>query len=98
MVDLTQTDEIVCTHEDGRTTVRSRKCQVLPSGMNYVTMEVNILSTIDVILDVKIRSSSPKTTCYGPEMVTISGQTVGLTLHNTAAGSTICWETVCTGY
>ena len=98
MVSLDQTDVIVCTHEDGRTTVRSRVCEVVTSGMIYLTVTVGVIKTIDAVLDVKMRSTSPATTAYGEQMITIASNVVGFTLHNVAAGTTLCYEVVSIGY
>jgi len=98
MVTIGQTDTIVATALDGRTTIKTVKCEVVVSGMLYLSVTVDYITTIDAVLDVKTVSTSPATTAYGEQMITSSGNVVGLTLFAVGAGTTLCWEVVSQGY
>lgn len=100
-------ESIVGTLQDGRTIVRAKEDFVVFTPPHYCRITITKLNKIDCILDINIRSVSPKATVYGICDKTISesatGIVVGFTVGHipagiTATGTTITPEVVVIGW
>lgn len=97
-------ESIVGTIKDGRTIVRSKKCQIFRDNIltYYVTIEFKHLNVIDCILDLQVRSISPASNIASIQGKTITRHAtgghpvVGFTVYAIPAGITHTGTTVCT--
>ena len=98
MTVLTQTGYLVATLLDGRSIEKASCSQVVTSGMIHLTVTLTYLKSIDAVLEIHSTNESPRTTAYGPEHVTVSGNIVGFTLQAVGAGTTLYFDVVALGY
>lgn len=99
---------IVGTLQDGRTKARAMENFIVFTPPHYCRVTIPNLKTIDAILDINIRTVSPKAIVYGICDKTITrhrdgspivGFTVGyIATGITATGTTITTEVVCIGW
>lgn len=110
--DYQKVDEsIVGTLQDGRTIVRSKDCTVIRDNILTYHVQINftLLNTIDAILDLQVRSTTPASNIASitqkkiTRHATLGHPVVGFTVYDvprgiTATGTTVCTECVAIGW
>ena len=91
-------DYILETFKGGDTLVEYEHTEVVASGMVHVTVSFPVLRTIEKILTVHVVNTTPSTTTGAVSNIKLSGTTVGFTLENMGAGSTLVTNIACIGF
>ncbi len=90
---------IVGTRLDGQTEEKVTITQVVGAGTVYLTATFPALKTIDAVLQIHSTSAtSPAVHAFGPESVSVSGNVVGFSLYEVAAGTTLVVDVVAVGF
>ena len=88
---------IIATLKDGRVIAYASKTQVVSAGTNVaITVPVPDLRNVEYVLEVNFKTD-PDTTVYGPHDKKITGNVVGLTIAEVAAGTTLTTEIIAIG-
>ena len=91
-------DYICETFKDGDTLVEYEHTEVVASGMVVVTVSMPVLQTIEKVLTCLVTLTDPATTTGAISNVKVSGTTVGMTLENIGAGTTITINVAAVGF
>jgi len=96
---MTERDHLVTVQKDGDTMVQWI-VEAIVGTLTWVSTTCPVLTSIDKIIEFHVISSDPKTTVtFEPQMIQISGKTVGFTIGcSDAAGSSLAINIAAVGF
>jgi len=95
---VSTTSKIVGTLQDGRSIEKVTHIHVVTAGSCWVEFTTPILKNIDAVLHIEVDETSPETHAYGFSHKKITGNTVGVSIHEIGTGTSITLVSTLLGY